>query len=317
MTLCSRGSGQADAGAGRSSATYEGGDRGPYERNSDLSVRIARLKRLMRTRSNDSSPGPVSVDERPSEAPCTEHLHGRPQESSGLGAGVFKPQGPRVLQQSPSAADAQSGLRKLRGRRTAMTENGATRARACMEAAGSLDDKPAVARSANVDFEAMVEQKMREEETSAAGDAEGRQPCHTCGRRFAEAVLEKHQAVCAKAAASARAPMDMRQKRLADVVQGGSSAPCRRGRPGRNSGRPGRVAAQGRAVPDKPIVTACSQAKAWKRKSDAFRAAMRASRYVWSQNRTKCVLLIRFVRSRAYSRHQVQPLTKWQLPKLR
>lgn len=254
------------------------GQGGPQERHAALSAPMARLKRLLRTRSSDSSSALATVAERPPMSIAVDGQCGQPHGR----AGSLKKGAPRVLQQSPTKLKAQSSLRKLEGRQAAGQGDASARMRHGRKAEGPVDEQPAVAQSSHVDFEAMVEQKMREE-AAAAASVEGRQECHSCGRRFAQAALAKHEAVCAKAVASKRAPMDMRRKRLAGVVDDGGAAVRRKGGMKRGAARPGGGPVCRQAGPERPVAAGASSGQAWKRKSDAFRAAMRANRCAFAE----------------------------------
>lgn len=244
---------------------------GPHERHAALSAPMARLKRMLRTRSNDSSAGRTTLEERPAVS------SGPGRQPQGH-AGALPAHAPRVLQQSPTKLESQSSMRRLAGRQAAAKGDGAARAQHARHSAGVPEEQPAVAQSGHVDFEAMVEQKMREE-AAAAGNAESRCKCNTCGRRFAKDVLAKHAAVCAKAAASKRLPMDMRRKRLAGVVSDAGGPARRRGVKKSGSGRRAGGPQSTQTEQERPAAApSASRGQAWKRQSNALRAAMRASR---------------------------------------
>eukprot|EP00892_Ulva_mutabilis_P007400 jgi/Ulvmu1/5031/UM021_0048.1 len=268
---------------GRSRPPFSGGDGDLHESSSDLSAPMARLKRLLRTRSIEAAT-PVAVEERPAGKSAADRHHARVHIGGGTAtdAGSLKPSSARVLQQSPSRSKACSGLRKLRGRHNAADTNSGAHTQTVPEgqAVRSLDEQPAVAQTAHSSFDAVIEQKLREEQAVAAGDGDARRECRTCGRRFAEDVLAKHQAICAKAGTWTRRPMDMRRKRLQGVVEEAPSMPRRKGRGPHTSGRPADGTAQRRGADETPVGGVGSRAQAWKRKSDAFRAAMRANREV-------------------------------------
>lgn len=273
------GSGTTRSRGGPEADLCRDGQGGPHERHAALSAPMARLKRMLRTRTSDSSSASPTVEERP---PMSMAVDRRCDQPHGR-AGSLAKRAPRVLQKSPTKLEAQNSLRKL-GSRQAAGQGGAPARRGHVrKVEGLVDEQPAVAQSAHVDFETMVEQKMRED-AAAAASVEGRHECRTCGRRFAQAALAKHEAVCAKVMASKRAPMDMRRKRLAGVVDDGGATVCRqRAMPCAVARRGGGPASRRKGSECPAAAGAASRGQAWKRKSDAFRAAMRANRCAFSE----------------------------------
>ena len=140
--------------------------------------------------------------------------------------------------------------------------------------AKGFDDVPVSAQLGSIDFEAMIEAQLAEENASGAGDM---RRCPTCSRSFKPEALQKHANVCKKVFVQKRKAFDITSARAAE-----GAAELQPGKPAltRQRSRTAAGAGANRVVQheNRPAMSSSTKQGSWKQKSEMLRAAMRANR---------------------------------------
>ena len=111
------------------------------------------------------------------------------------------------------------------------------------------------------------------EDQDAEGDVGERIECPTCGRKFIEEALMRHQKVCKKVFVQKRKVFDIKAVRQEAIKSELKDSDYR---PAPSKAAPKKKAAA--QAEDKPVGGAGSKAAKWKAQSEMFRAALRAAK---------------------------------------
>jgi hypothetical protein len=143
----------------------------------------------------------------------------------------------------------------------------------------ALDEVPAVAQRAGVDFKAMVSEQLEAGEAAGAAALATRR-CPTCSRTFNDAAYKKHAGICKKVFVHKRAAFNVKASRAAE-----GAAELSEGAGGGSVGRAGRGARKSKGPPqplrheDQPALAAGARKSqaGWRQKSALLQAAMKTT----------------------------------------